>query len=696
MSTNQDQEQPSVSNNDNNDSTSESKNKPTLSEKGYKAEKRIDQDKYDTEAWTILMEEVQNMDIENARSYYERFLETFPTAGRYWKFYAEHEAKANNHDKVEEIFRRCLLKCLNVELWKCYLGYIRNTKTDTDEIQSAYEFTLDHVGMDMTSTSIWREYINFLKEKKVHNQSQEAQKISSVRKAYLKAIQNPMHGVDKIWDEYEEFEEGLNKVTGKSVAAEHINKFKTALARYRDKRSIREGLLVNMLAKPPSGSAKEEQQVKIWRKLIEFEKRNSQRLTSSDLHKRVTFTYNQSLLCLYHYPDIWIEASMYQMDTSHPEDAKEFFERGLKALPDNILLHFAYADFEESRKNINEATEIYQKLLEIRDDPIIHIQLQKFARRQHGMNEARYKFLRARKSKSCTYHMYIAAANMEYELNNDHQKARHLFDLGLKEFIQEPEYVLAYLDLLERLHDTNNRRVLFEKVLQVMPSERSKEIWNRFLEFEYLHGDQTTISKAESRRSELFPDLTVDPITSFINRCRFMDLWPCSPQELELIERRRRFDKNKKKKQKQPVKHVKPDLSQMVEFNPDEQGTTPTVQPPSQIQPTAGNGRPSPSPSPVNLPAHLPPNISNLPDPMLRIFSKLPAPQALQGRFPDSNYVFDALRTVPLPASDMGSRKRKRSDVESEKEYTMQPAQNKPPPDNTFRLRKQKRLRTNN
>jgi len=36
--------------------------------------------------------------------------------------------RAHNYEKVEKLFQRCLIKILNIELWKCYLNYIKETK----------------------------------------------------------------------------------------------------------------------------------------------------------------------------------------------------------------------------------------------------------------------------------------------------------------------------------------------------------------------------------------------------------------------------------------------------------------------------------------------------------------------------------------------------------------------------------------
>jgi len=37
--------------------------------------------------------------------------------------------KSRNYDKVEKLFQKCLMKVLNIDLWKCYLTYVRETKS---------------------------------------------------------------------------------------------------------------------------------------------------------------------------------------------------------------------------------------------------------------------------------------------------------------------------------------------------------------------------------------------------------------------------------------------------------------------------------------------------------------------------------------------------------------------------------------
>ena len=42
---------------------------------------------------------------------------------------------------------------------------------------------------------------------------EEQQKMDAVRRAYQQAVQIPMENVKRLWEDYQEFENGLNKIT---------------------------------------------------------------------------------------------------------------------------------------------------------------------------------------------------------------------------------------------------------------------------------------------------------------------------------------------------------------------------------------------------------------------------------------------------------------------------------------------------
>uniref|UniRef100_A0AC11DUS9 Cleavage stimulation factor subunit 3 n=1 Tax=Ovis aries TaxID=9940 RepID=A0AC11DUS9_SHEEP len=64
-------------------------------EKVKKAEKKLEENPYDLDAWSILIREAQNQPIDKARKTYERLVAQFPSSGRFWKLYIEAEVPDN-------------------------------------------------------------------------------------------------------------------------------------------------------------------------------------------------------------------------------------------------------------------------------------------------------------------------------------------------------------------------------------------------------------------------------------------------------------------------------------------------------------------------------------------------------------------------------------------------------------------------
>ena len=56
------------------------------------------------------------------RETYEEIIQVFPSNGRFWKAYIEHEMKMRNYEKVEKLFQRCLIK----EHWSRNLFGLKN------------------------------------------------------------------------------------------------------------------------------------------------------------------------------------------------------------------------------------------------------------------------------------------------------------------------------------------------------------------------------------------------------------------------------------------------------------------------------------------------------------------------------------------------------------------------------------------
>jgi cleavage stimulation factor subunit 3 len=105
----------------------------------------------------------------------------------------------------------------------------------------------------------------------------------------------------------------------------------------------------------------------------------------------------------------------------------------------------------------------------------------KFTRRAEGIKSARAIFKKAREDIRSRYHVFVAAALMEYYCSKDKDIAFRIFELGLKRFGGSPEYVMCYIDYLSHLNEDNNTRVLFERVLSSggLTNQVSAFSWNK-------------------------------------------------------------------------------------------------------------------------------------------------------------------------------------------------------------------------
>ncbi|CAH1799459.1 unnamed protein product [Owenia fusiformis] len=700
----------------------------------YKAEKRLEQFPYDTESWSVLIRDAQNKKIEDARPLFERLIAQFPNSGRYWKLYIEQEMKHRNYERVEKLFQRCLIKVLNIDLWKTYLNYIKETKGSLpsyrEKMAQAYDFALDKIGMDIMSLQIWIDYINFLKSVEAVGSYAENQRITAVRKVYQRAVINPMIGIEQVWKEYNQYEQAINPLIAKKMVEDRGKAYANAKRVSKEYENMTKGLQRNLPSIPPTNTPEEAKQVELWKKYISWEKSNPLRTEDhAKMTTRVMFAFEQCLLCLGHHPDIWYEAACYLEQSSKlltekgdQNSAKQFadeaaliYERSTSTLmKSNMLLFFAYADFEEGRMKYEKVHSIYKKALGSQDlDPtLVYIQYMKFGRRAEGIKSARALFKMAREDSRCKYHIYIAAALMEYYTSKDKSVAFKIFELGLKKYGSIPEYVLAYLEYMSHLNEENNTRVLFERALSsgALEADKANEIWATFLEFETQIGDLASILKVEKRRAQLCEGKFGSETALLVDRYKYMDLYPCSNAELRALQYK---DLSRQAKTPgflsntpEPIKteaeeksttevkkssvYPKPDLNQMIPFKP------------RKIVPTGNH----PIPGGVFPP---PPAASEL-------LSKLPPPTSFKGPFVVMDKFMENFAKLALPDGPVviengvdeskmdlgtrfsldiasGARKRKILNLKNENEESDDEETVAPPAHDIYRARQHKKTK---
>ncbi|KAH8692688.1 mRNA 3'-end-processing protein rna14 [Talaromyces proteolyticus] len=356
-------------------------------------EDRIKEDpRGDIAAWLELISEHRSRNrLDNAREVYERFFGVFPSAAEQWVAYVNMESENNELQRLEQIFNRTLLSIPNVQLWTVYLDYIRRRHpltTDTSgqarrTISSAYDLALTHIGMDRESASLWTDYVQFIKTGPGNVGGtgwQDQQKMDLLRKAYQKAICVPTHSLNTLWKEYDQFEMGLNKLTGRKFLQERSPAYMTARSSYTELQNLTRDLDRTTLPRLPPGPGYDgytefKQQVELWRRWVAWEKTDPLVLKEEDLSafkNRVLFVYKQALMALRFVPDIWFEAAEFCFQNDMNAEGNELLKQGIEGNPESCLLAFKRADRSEieseseqdPQKRGAKVRESYDKLLD--------------------------------------------------------------------------------------------------------------------------------------------------------------------------------------------------------------------------------------------------------------------------------------------------------------------------------------------
>ncbi|KAL1953137.1 hypothetical protein VTO42DRAFT_3551 [Malbranchea cinnamomea] len=346
----------------------------------------------DMEAWLELISEHRSRNkIEGARQVYERFFKVFPSAAEQWVAYANMESENNELYRLEQIFSKTLLSIPNVQLWSVYLDYVRrrnNLTTDTTgqarrTISAAYDFALQNIGIDKDSGSVWQDYIQFIQSGPGNiggSGWQDQQKMDSLRKAYQRAICVPTGAINSIWKDYDQFEMGLNKLTGRKFLQEKSPLYMTARSSYTELQNITRDLVRTTLPRlPPApgfeGDAEYRKQTEIWKRWIKWEKDDPLVLKDEDpaaYKARVVYVYKQALMALRFLPEIWFEAADFCFQNGMETEGNEFLKQGIDANPESCLLAFkrgdqleiATASEQDSKKRGARVREPYDRLLD--------------------------------------------------------------------------------------------------------------------------------------------------------------------------------------------------------------------------------------------------------------------------------------------------------------------------------------------
>lgn len=360
-------------------------------------------------SWQRLLAAVHSThDLQTIRHAYRSFLKVFPTSAVHWKALVELELSHQCYPEIEAIFQKVLLKLPEIELWKLYLIYIKVShapspaQADDPEalrlqnvaIETAYEFCLKHMGLDLFSGPLWKSYINFLRGIPARNQQEEQSKQNSLRKIYQRAIAVPFQPkeLEALWADYEHYEHSIsagltNKLFSQKLLADFRVKFEATLVVSRERRKKFQGIQTasigtsygtkgmwgsqaHVASRPGSSQVSQIMdalQANYWVRFIRFEQHQSPHLQKTDsatFRARVILAYRQALMYLRHLPHVWLDFLKFHVDThSTADEIRALWKDFREALPYSILPTVLYADAEEEAKHLSEAKTLMESLL---------------------------------------------------------------------------------------------------------------------------------------------------------------------------------------------------------------------------------------------------------------------------------------------------------------------------------------------
>ncbi|PCH41737.1 hypothetical protein WOLCODRAFT_69750 [Wolfiporia cocos MD-104 SS10] len=372
-----------ASQNDNGELSNATQEEPPRSEWDSLRDK-VKEKLYDADLWLKLVDVAEDSgDIEKIKETYEALLEAYPNTSSVQIAYLNHFLEnPESFGFAEGLFKRFLRSSSSVDLWKFYLTYVRRVNTGPNAreiIRKSYEFALSHVGQDKDSTEIWTDYISFLKSGETTSTWEEQQKMDAIRKAYHRAVEIPMESVKKLWEDYQDFESSLNKITAKKflsdIQSNHMQA-RTVLVQLQEHLTVlfpppppsRNGRPAIWLPRQPTFSAGDRALLTRWRAYLKWEESNPLQLDEKDKAKliaRLQGIYKKAIVRMRFFSEIWYMAYVYTNSIGKSDEALALLKAGIEANPSSFVLNFAYAEAQELAGNLAEVHTLFDKFIDV-------------------------------------------------------------------------------------------------------------------------------------------------------------------------------------------------------------------------------------------------------------------------------------------------------------------------------------------
>ncbi|KAJ3269702.1 mRNA 3'-end-processing protein rna14 [Terramyces sp. JEL0728] len=331
---------------------------------------KITKNPWDNEAREQLIKETIKLgDNEQVDLAFKGFLDQFPTCVRIWLKYIDHTTSIQDYTKLEEIFKSCIQKVPNVQLYSKYVDYIIEIQSDFETVVSTFEYCLKTVGTDKESGDLWYKYITYCQQHQTQSNYEEQQRMDQLRKIFHRAVHTPLNNIEDIWKEYDTFENQLSKLTAKKFISDQASGYMTARACSKDLKALLEPIektQAKWITKPPTWSSNQVQLLNYWKRYLSWEQSNPLNLDKESLIARVLYGYKCCWLMLKYFVELWYDCASFLRDNDKAEEAISILKQGITENPSSLLLNFTLAEhYEQKKVHFTEIQALFDTLLKL-------------------------------------------------------------------------------------------------------------------------------------------------------------------------------------------------------------------------------------------------------------------------------------------------------------------------------------------
>ncbi|KAJ6237424.1 RNA cleavage stimulation factor [Anaeramoeba flamelloides] len=549
---------------------------------------RIQKTPYETVNWEHLMQQIKTVSLPIARKVYKIFFKYYPFAGKYWSQWAEQEISHKEFKKAEKIFSKSLLVSNSVAFWRSYLKYVqiaatiasneaaKQFKKKTEEelatrngvkveslryllsneelrinelkyqteknriyeamVTDSYKYAWRNFGRDIESGPIYSNYLTFVKSIKPDSDEERIRQVESLRRIYHNSISTPMTHVEMIWRDFTEFEKQQPDSTEENILHEYSRPYTHARMRYRERMKIMEQIDVKSLPVALKNTIEEVTQLQGWKELIKYEKTNPLNLRTTRIYHEISFVLNKSLTYMYHYPNIWIDATNFQIQNGYFNLAENIFKNALRLFPNLRIIAYSFAILLERQTKLNEAIAIYNKILQIEKTSLGIVQYIAFVRRNFGINRTRKAFLKLISDQNMSYHVYLYMAQIEANLNKNLGAAKRVLKLALKKYSRNVDFLIQIVEFYDSLAlEKKIRKILKNACEQIKPPE-NYPLLKRYLEFERDYGNLRNVRLISKKIKSFFPNYIAVSTSLSLSKYGFQQLVPSTKKDYKLFK----------------------------------------------------------------------------------------------------------------------------------------------------------------